>query len=365
MHSELETLKSELDTLKAQMDHSTTRFAQVEAQLQQANRRARLLGGFALALVVGAISLSTLKPVRADGGSGPTLSSLQQEINAMQVQITNLMQKTRYMFTNGDNKTTSFVGCNVLIQSGSGSTSDGAFDITGHRTGISPTGLGNLIIGYNALRGAGYDSRIGSHNLILGDYNNYSSCGGLVVGQSNAITGPYASVSGGFQNTASGVCASASAGQFNIASADYSSVSGGQGNTASGNWSSVSGGEGNLASEDGASVSGGEFNTASGFVTTVSGGFQNTASQQYSSVSGGYQNTASGLFASVSGGYQNRADNAFASVLGGSNNEAYGKYSIVCGGYFCSAGGNNPNGDFTANLGGFGTGVVTQYGHNP
>ena len=105
-------------------------------------------------------------------------------------------------------------------------------------------GLGNLVIGYNALgndQGVG-DVRTGSHNLILGDQNSYSSFGGLVAGKDNVISGQYASVSGGRRNMASGFIASVSGGVFNTASGEYSSVSGGGRNTASGGVASISGG---------------------------------------------------------------------------------------------------------------------------
>ncbi len=97
-------------------------------------------------------------------------------------------------------RTARISGINVQIVNDSGTT-DGAVD-----------GLGNLIVGYNELRGLG-DDRTGSHNLIVGDEHNYSSYGGLVAGHFNTISGLFASVSGGRSNTASG---------------QYSSVSGGR-----------------------------------------------------------------------------------------------------------------------------------------
>ena len=144
-------------------------------------------------------------------------------------------------------------------------------------------GRGNLIIGYNALgntRDAG-DVRRGSHNLILGDLNNYSSYGGLVAGFDNSISGFYASVSGGNRNTASGFIASVSGGSVNTASGQYASVSGGQDNTANNTFASVSGGVNNTAGSDYASVSGGVGNTASGEATSVSGGNGLTQSTKY------------------------------------------------------------------------------------
>src|SRR5262249_20239342 len=80
-------------------------------------------------------------------------------------------------------------------------------------------GLGNLIVGYNESRvfPGGRDDRTGSHNVVVGGFNNFSSFGGLVVGVLNEISGEFASVSGGNFNTASGPFASVSGGNFNTA----------------------------------------------------------------------------------------------------------------------------------------------------
>ena len=168
--------------------------------------------------------------------------------------------------------TLQFAGMNVQIVNGTGATSG------------TPDGTGNLIIGYNEIRGEsncpnGYfcNRRGGSHNLVIGFENNYSSFGGMVVGYANEIVGIFSSVSGGLGNTARG---------------QYSSVSGGVENSASGALSSVSGGYGNDAFGQSSSVSGGRFNEATG---------------DYASVSGGLNNTASGIGASVSGRSNNNA----------------------------------------------------------
>ena len=64
-------------------------------------------------------------------------------------------------------------GVNVHIVSGSGST-DGDLN-----------GLGNLIVGYNELQDD--NDRTGSHNIVAGSRNNYSSYGGLVVGDGHVF----------------------------------------------------------------------------------------------------------------------------------------------------------------------------------
>jgi hypothetical protein len=150
-------------------------------------------------------------------------------------------------------------GMNLQIVNGTGAT-DGAVN-----------GTGNLIVGYNELRGDG-DDRTGSHNMVVGKEHNFSSYGGFVAGSRNTLSNGYCSVSGGLSNTASG---------------ESASVSGGSGNTAIGTY---------------ASVSGGAANAASGLYATVSGGAANTASGDYSSVSGGYKHTAGGGYNWAAGG---------------------------------------------------------------
>ena len=113
----------------------------------------------------------------------------------------------------------------------------------------SRNGTGNLIIGYNETGGAG--GRTGSHNVILGTQNSYESYGGIVAGQNNTISAPYASVLGG---------------SWSVAGADLSCILGGSGNTASGN---------------SATISGGGSNTASGVASTVGGGYTQTANVAY------------------------------------------------------------------------------------
>lgn len=127
-----------------------------------------------------------------------------------------------------------FSGVNLHVNNGAGATN-------------TVNGVGNLIVGYDEARTSGND-KTGSHNVVIGRRHNYSQYGGLVVGNQNSISAPYASVSGGSANTASGINSSVSGGFENIASGDSSSVSGGFANTAEGENSSVSGGTGRSAS---------------------------------------------------------------------------------------------------------------------
>ncbi|MCP4131879.1 MAG: hypothetical protein GY754_12940 [bacterium] len=125
-----------------------------------------------------------------------------------------------------------FSGVNVRIVNGSGTTQ-------------STNGLGNLIVGYN-------DEKTGSHNIVTGDGNNFTSYGGIIGGAYNTASAKYSSILGGFENTASG---------------EYSCISGG-------NWGTASGMN--------SSINGGGRNSATGMYSAVSGGFQEGANSNYS-----------------------------------------------------------------------------------
>ena len=183
------------------------------------------------------------------------LLALEAKIEALEALLANVSRGTD---PSTGQDTITFTNMNVQIVSGSGTTD------------AEPTGTGNLIIGYNELREAG-DDRTGSHMLVIGKENNYSSYGGMVVGHGNAASGLYSSVSGGAFNTASGHNTSVSGGQYNTASEESAAVSGGYYNTASGPWSSVSGGHINTASSAWSSVSGGISKTADSEDCTVAG----------------------------------------------------------------------------------------------
>jgi hypothetical protein len=145
---------------------------------------------------------------------------------------------------------------------------------SGDETAVN--GLGNLILGYN--NNPDGLERTGSHNLVVGDDNGYTSYGGLVAGYGNLITGIYASASGGFGNSATG---------------DYSSVSGGTDNTAGGKWSTVIGGDNNLATGVEASITGGVLNSATGSGASILGGYNGTVSSNNCSSIPANPNTSS------------------------------------------------------------------------
>ena len=187
--------------------------------------------------------------------------------------------------------TIQFDAVNVQVISGSGST-NGAIN-----------GEGNLVIGYDKNEGKG--EQTGSHNLIVGEDQTFTSFGDIVAGFSNKASGYYSSVTGGWGNTVSGYDNSITGGFDNTASGTegYNSITGGWGNTVSGK-------------EGANSVSGGFDNTASGgpfAANSVSGGQKNSASHT-SWVGGGYKNTASGERASIFGGKELVAEKAYEAI---------------------------------------------------
>ncbi|HLK59512.1 MAG TPA: hypothetical protein VKU00_23320 [Chthonomonadaceae bacterium] len=277
------------------------RFATAERQHRQAARRFRLLSGVALCGVVLAVLFA------AHPSAGAQDCDYQDQIDALQSEVNDLQSQTQYLSTGTDAEgyPAMYVsGCNLWVLNGTGATN------------AAPNGEGNLIIGYNELRGNN-DDRSGSHNLIVGSFQNYQSVGGAVFGDYNTLSGQYASVLGGASNTAAG---------------DFTSVAGGYNNSASGRLSSVTGGA---------------SNNASGAYAAISGGTSNFAGGQYASISGGYNNSASGYVASLTGGNQNSANGNYASVTGGFDNSVGGAAA------------------FAALLGGQGISLNTPYGHNP
>jgi len=144
-------------------------------------------------------------------GSEPLTNQLIQLENKIDALEELLAGVSRGVDPNTGQDTLTFSNMNVQVVNGSGYTSG------------TTTGTGNLIIGYNELRGS-EDVRIGSHMLVLGDTNNYSGFGGIVGGRTNETTGGYASVSGGYRNTASGYASSISGGLSKTAATNNCTV---------------------------------------------------------------------------------------------------------------------------------------------
>jgi len=208
-------------------------------------------------------------------------------------------------------KTIRFTGVNVQVVNGMGATE-------------STNGSGNLIVGYQELgNGIDPDDRTGSHYLIVGRRNNYTSYGGVLVGEQNIGQGRYGSIYGGRRNRASGPWSTILGGGQNHASGQEAIVVGGVYNFSAGQSSVVVGGGGNKA------VSPGGGGTANGAV--VLGGNNNTARAQNSVIVGGQNNDTT-------------ANNS--AILAGTNNECFG--DSQGGGSYCAIVGGD--GNFTSNV---------------
>jgi hypothetical protein len=191
--------------------------------------------------------------------------TLQAQFAALQRQVDSLATDVRALRANSildlngyltldvssGRPTALFRGVNVQIVNGSGDTQ-------------TANGLGNLIVGYNRPSAGSFvcslgifaaesectgsggvwarSHKSGSHNIVAGDFNSYSSWGGLVLGVENAIAAPFATVLNGARNRAGGNFASVSGGSYNAAGGIYGSVTGGFGNIASGAFATIGGG---------------------------------------------------------------------------------------------------------------------------
>jgi hypothetical protein len=196
----------------------------------------------------------------------------------------------------GQVKTIRFTGVNVQIVNGMGATNGNPVDPESIDPAVTDVnGTGNLIVGYNEPGNPDGDDRTGSHNIVVGQSNNFAGFGGLVACKDNAVFGAFSSVSAGTNNTAYALC-SVSGGDSNVASGGWSSVTGGFENWASGNSSSISGGAFNEASANQAWVGGGSLNEATGYRAGICGGWNNAASGDWSCVGGGSSRSVAGEF---------------------------------------------------------------------
>jgi hypothetical protein len=138
----------------------------------------------------------------------------------------------------GGKPTVEFSTVNVQIVDGSGSTS-------------AVNGTGNLVLGYDELA----RTQTGSHDLVLGEDQQFTGYSELVAGYDSTVSGKYASVLGGYKNTAKSAYSTVSGGCSNLAGSGtlsvpftcdnaknvgfFASVSGGAGNQATGLDSSI------------------------------------------------------------------------------------------------------------------------------
>lgn len=232
----------------------------------------------------------------------------------------------------GGQPTVVFSGLNVQIVDGLAATS-------------AVNGTGNLVLGYD--ENPSGRKQTGSHDLIVGEDNGYTSYGQLVAGYDDQVTDSYATAIG-LGNLASG----------------YASLAAGHGNTASGSESTVAGGQSNHASGPESSIAGGAFNTAGGTYGVVAGGCSNLAGSGTVTVNADCKSTKTfaGDFASVTGGAGNQATAIDSAVSGGAFNTAAAGFGAVAGGCSNLDGGGSVNFNVDCNDTSFGVDFSTVTG---
>src|SRR5262245_52981645 len=203
-----------LDNFRERFEALEQQTAQLMQHTRTVERRLRRWRGIAGGLLMlGVLSWALPSGKAADpqpGQMAERMATLEKKLTAM-------------TFDDANNEVV-ITGANLRIVNGLGRTE-------------TTNGQGNLIVGYNESRQqfpdcSGLtdplctDTRRGSHNIVVGEFQNFRSFGGLVAGFFNEISGPFTSVSVGVFNTASGVGASVSGGSENTASGVGASVSG-------------------------------------------------------------------------------------------------------------------------------------------
>ncbi len=206
----------------------------------------------------------------------------------------------------------------------------------GNQAGDADADLTNAI--YATVAGGYYNTASGDRSAIGGGGPNTASGGGSAIsgGSNNIASGERSAISGGYVNTASGFVSAIGGGYYNTASADYATVSGGgpsntsdpsnTNNKATDNYCTIGGGGGNQAGNADANLTNATY-------ATVAGGYNNTASGSFSAIVGGSQNLASGGVSFIGSGFGNTASGSYSTVLGGYNNTASGMYSFAAGRY--------------------------------
>src|SRR5438132_4574340 len=110
--------------------------------------------------------------------------------SAEQQTLLSILPHIKYVASGvGGKPTIQFSGVNAQVVNGEGNTA-------------TTNGEGNLVIGYDEHIFRPDRAETGSHNLILGSEQEFTSYGGLVAGRENSIIGPFVSISGGSFNRA-------------------------------------------------------------------------------------------------------------------------------------------------------------------
>ncbi len=230
---------------------------------------------------------------------------------------------------------------------------------------------GNVIIGTNDVTDyTPNPARTGKHNLIIGNGHEYTGNNGIVHGENNRLTSPYAAVIGGRKGHVTGPGAVLVGGLMNHIdtqdaavvggyknfihnSASYSAILGGEADSLFQQFTCAVGGKKNKVGEDmsqdarwSVSIAGnqnivartysttvaGAFNQTNGSRSAVIGGDGNSTSGEGSATVGGRLNLTNGPNSVTVGGQGNSTSGEGASTVGGVENSSVGARSVIIGG---------------------------------
>ena len=204
-----------MDPLHHRVDALEHQIHTLHQRSRAVERRLRWWRGIACGLLVVALLTWALPSITAQEDARGGQQGLADRVAALETLLTH--------FTRVDNEVV-ITGANLRLVNGLGSTA--CTDDQGEPILDCPNGLGNLIVGYNEPRGGGDDRRTGSHNVVVGQFHNFSRVGGLVVGDFNEISGDFAVVSGGQGNEARHDFAAVSRGRHRTAPGEFDWVAG-------------------------------------------------------------------------------------------------------------------------------------------
>lgn len=211
-----------------------------------------------------------------------------------------------------DDQTLLISGVNLQLVNGAGSTS-------------AVNGLGNLIVGYNESDSLTTE-RGGSHNLVMGRWNQYGSFSGIAHGLRNSVLDAESAVIAGSNNVVSGVRSAVLGGDQNTASGNKVVAMGGVQNEAKGSVSVAMGGENNEVDGTACIALGGRNNAALGGHDVLVGGGNNVTSGDKSVLVGGQSNQTvmeeggNAQYSAIFGGRFNQASDYCGSIFGGTSN---------------------------------------------
>ena len=152
----IDNFRERFAALEQQTEHLRQQTDTLEAQTHTLTHQARWWRGMACGL--GLLGLVSLPSGTAQEESAHHAGKgLAHRLEAVEQKLAHV--------TSGPDEVT-ITGANLRIVNGLGATD-------------TINGLGNLIVGYNEPRGAGEDRRTGSHNVIVGEENNFISFGGV------------------------------------------------------------------------------------------------------------------------------------------------------------------------------------------